>query len=58
MVIKSIVKYLKKNGVEIFTRKTVVDINPREKKIKTKDGKEYGYEYLIIGVGRGGSKWL
>ncbi|HDD36443.1 MAG TPA: NAD(P)/FAD-dependent oxidoreductase [Archaeoglobus veneficus] len=57
-VIKSIVKYLKKNGVEIFTRKTVVDINPKEKKIKTKDGKEYEYEYLIIGVGRGGSKWL
>ncbi|RLI77674.1 NAD(P)/FAD-dependent oxidoreductase [Archaeoglobales archaeon] len=57
-VIKSIVKHLKKNGIEIFTRKTVVDINPNEKKIKTKDGKEYEYGQLIIGVGRGGSEWL
>ena len=57
-VIRSIVRYLKKNGIEIFTRKTVVDISPKEKKIKTKDGKEFEYEQLIIGVGRGGSKWL
>ncbi len=57
-VIKSIERYLKDNGVKIYTRKTVVDINPKEKKITLHDGKQFEYDYLIIGVGRGGSEWL
>jgi uncharacterized FAD-dependent dehydrogenase len=57
-VIKSIEDYITGNGVTIYTNTTVVDMNPREKKVKTADGKEYEYDYLIIGVGRGGSAWL
>lgn len=57
-VIKSIEDYITGNGVTIYTNTVVVDINPREKKIKTADGKEFGYDYLIIGVGRGGAAWL
>ncbi|AGK60339.1 putative FAD-dependent dehydrogenase [Archaeoglobus sulfaticallidus PM70-1] len=57
-VIKNIEDYLLGNGVKIFTNKTVVDINPNEKKIYTADGEEYEYDKLIIGVGRGGAKWL
>ncbi|WP_456328224.1 NAD(P)/FAD-dependent oxidoreductase [Archaeoglobus sp.] len=57
-VIKSIEKYLKENGVKIYTRKTVVDINPKEKVVTLKNGEKYAYDYLIIGVGRGGAEWL
>jgi len=57
-VIKSIEDYITGNGVTIYTNTAVVDINPKEKKIKTADGKEFGYDYLIIGVGRGGAAWL
>jgi len=57
-IIKSIENHLRKNGVEIFTEETVLDINPREKKIKTKSKKEYQYEFLIIAVGREGAKFL
>lgn len=57
-VIGSIQDYLTGNGVRIFTNTTVVDINPGEKKVVTEDGKEYFYDYLIIGVGRGGAEWL
>jgi len=57
-IIKSIENYLKEKGVEIFTQETVLDINPREKKIRTKKGKEYQYEHLILAAGREGSKFL
>jgi len=57
-VIKSIEDYLKKKKVSIFTRTTVVDIDPKNKKIKTEDGREFSYRYLILGVGRGGAAWL
>ncbi|AEA48010.1 NAD(P)/FAD-dependent oxidoreductase [Archaeoglobus veneficus] len=57
-VIKSIKDYLTGNGIEIFTNTTVVDINPEERRVVTADGKKYNYDYLIIGVGRGGSVWL
>ncbi len=57
-VIGSIQNYLSGNGIEMFTNTTVVDINPSEKKIITEKGEEYYYDYLIIGVGRGGSEWL
>ncbi len=57
-VIKSIENELKKKGVKIFTRKTVVDIDPSERKVRTSDGEEYGYEFLILAVGRSGASWL
>jgi hypothetical protein len=57
-VIKNIENYLKDNGVKIYTRTSVVDINPVEKRIKTSKGKEYEYDKLIIGVGRWGAEWL
>ncbi len=57
-VIKSIQDYLLKNGVEIHTDTLVVDINPKERYIVTSKGERYAYDYLIIGVGRGGSEWL
>ncbi|NOY11239.1 MAG: NAD(P)/FAD-dependent oxidoreductase [Archaeoglobi archaeon] len=57
-VIRSMQNYLTGNGIEIFTNTTVVDIKPDEKKVVTEDGKEYHYDYLIIGVGRGGAEWL
>jgi len=57
-VIKSIEDYITGNGVTIYTNTAVVDINPKEKKIKTADGREFSYDYLIIGVGRGGAAWL
>jgi len=57
-VVKSIDNYLRKKNVEIFTGQTVLDINPKEKKIKTKGGKEYQYNFLIIAVGRGGAEFL
>lgn len=57
-VIQSIEDYLTKKKVTIFTKTTVVDINPIEKKLKTDDGQEYYYEYLILGVGRWGASFL
>ncbi len=57
-VIKSIENELKKKGVKIFTRKTIVDIDPSERKVRTSDGEEYGYEFLILAVGRSGASWL
>ncbi len=57
-VIKSIEDYITGNGVTIYTNTAVVDINPKEKKIKIADGREFSYDYLIIGVGRGGAAWL
>lgn len=57
-VVKSIENKLKKDGVKIYTKKTVVDINPEEKVVETKKGERYGYDYLIIAVGRSGANWL
>ena len=57
-VIKSIDNCLRKKNVDIFTGKTVLDINPNKKKITTKEGKEYEYDFLIIAVGRGGAQFL
>ncbi|MCS7119327.1 MAG: NAD(P)/FAD-dependent oxidoreductase [Archaeoglobaceae archaeon] len=57
-VIKSIENELRRRGVEIRTETTVVDTNPDEKVIKTADGSEFGYENLIIAVGRSGANWL
>jgi len=57
-IFKSIEDYLKKNGVAIFTQESVLDINPREKKIKTSKKREFQYDYLIIGVGREGAEFL
>jgi hypothetical protein len=57
-VIKNIEEYLKQKGIEIFTEETVLDIDPKNKQIKTKKGKEFQYDYLIIGVGREGAKFL
>ena len=57
-VIRSIEGYLKEKGVKIYTRKTVVDINPGERVVRLKSGERFSYEYLVIGVGRGGAKWL
>ncbi|TDA27718.1 MAG: NAD(P)/FAD-dependent oxidoreductase [Archaeoglobi archaeon] len=57
-VIKSLEESLKKKGVKIFTQKTVVDINPKEKIVKTNDGDKFGYDKLIIAVGRSGADWL
>ena len=56
-VIKSIEDYLKKS-IDIYTSTTVVDIDPHRRTVTTDKGEEYGYDYLIIGVGRGGSEWL
>ena len=56
-VIKNIENYLKEKGVEIFTAEPVLDINLKEKKIKTKK-KEYQYDFLIIAVGREGAEFL
>lgn len=57
-VIKNIENYLKEKGVEIFTEETVLDINPQKKQIKTKKGREFQYDFLIIAVGREGAKFL
>ncbi len=57
-VIKSIQDYLIENGVEIFTNTTIADIKPDERKVVTTKGDAYYYDYLIIGVGRGGAEWL
>ena len=57
-VIKSIESDLREKGVEIFTGETVLDINPKEKKIKTESKKEYQYNFLIVAVGREGAKFL
>lgn len=57
-VVKSIEDKLKKDGVKIYTRKTVVDIDPKKKVVRTEKGEEFGYDYLIIAVGRSGANWL
>ncbi len=57
-VVKSIENKLKKSGVKIYTRRTVVDIDPERRVVRTEKGDEYGYEYLIIAVGRSGANWL
>jgi hypothetical protein len=56
-VVKNIENYLKESGVEIFTEEPVLDINSKERKIKTKK-KEYQYDFLIIAVGREGAEFL
>ncbi len=57
-VVKSIERKLKKSGVKIYTRKTVVDIDPERRVVRTDKGEEHAYEYLIIAVGRSGANWL
>ncbi len=57
-IIKSIQDYLLGSGVEIYTNTLVVDINPEKKVVRTSDGNEYAYRYLVLGVGRGGAEWL
>ncbi|MEM0214945.1 MAG: NAD(P)/FAD-dependent oxidoreductase [Archaeoglobaceae archaeon] len=57
-VIKSLEESLKKKGVEIYTERTVLDIDPKNKIVKTNKGEKFGYEKLIIAVGRSGSDWL
>ncbi len=57
-VIRSIEGYLRDSGVKIYTRKTVIDINPGERVVRLKSGERFSYDYLIIGVGRGGARWL
>ena len=57
-IIKNIVSYLKEKGVEIFTNETVLDINPEEKKIFTNKEREIFYEFLVLAVGREGTKFL
>ncbi len=57
-VIYSIENHLKRNGVEIFTKKTVVDINPKDKILTTSDGEICSYDYLVLAVGRSGANWL
>ncbi len=57
-VVKSMENELKKNGVKIYTRRTVVDIDPNNKKIKTDKGEEHEYDRLILAVGRSGASWL
>ncbi len=57
-IIKSIENYLREKDVEIFSQETVLDINPREKKIRTAKGKEYHYKTLVIAVGREGAEFL
>lgn len=57
-VIKNMEKDLKEKGVEIFSNETVEDINVKEKKIKTKSGKEYQYDCLVLAVGRQGTSLL
>lgn len=57
-IVKNIENSLTKKNVEIFTEETVLDINPREKKIRTNKGKECQYNFLIIATGRGGAKFL
>jgi uncharacterized FAD-dependent dehydrogenase len=57
-VVKSIEDKLKKEGVKIYTRKMVVDINPEKKVVRTDKGEEYEYEHLIVAVGRSGANWL
>ncbi|HDN73763.1 NAD(P)/FAD-dependent oxidoreductase [Archaeoglobales archaeon] len=57
-VVKSMENELKKRGVKIYTRRTVIDIDPENKKIRTDKGDEYNYDILILAVGRSGSSWL
>ena len=57
-VVKSIETKLKKSGVKIYTRRTVVDIDPERRVVRTDRGDEYEYSYLIIAVGRSGANWL
>lgn len=57
-IVKSIENYLKENGIDVFTEKIIIDINPDKKTITTKDGEQYQYEFLIIAVGRGGASFL
>lgn len=57
-VVRSIENKLKKNNVKIYTRRTVVDINPEKKVVLTDKDEEFSYEYLIIAVGRSGANWL
>ncbi|MFP3909535.1 MAG: NAD(P)/FAD-dependent oxidoreductase [Archaeoglobaceae archaeon] len=57
-VIKSMEDELKCHKINIFTKTTVTDIDPVEKTLITKDGRKFAYDYLIIGVGRGGATWL
>jgi len=57
-IIKNIEDSLKEKKLEIFSQETVLDIDPKEKKIKTKSQKEYQYDFLILAVGRQGAKFL
>jgi hypothetical protein len=57
-IVKNLENYLKQKGVEIFTEETVLDINPKKRQIRTKRGKTYQYDFLIIAVGREGANFL
>lgn len=57
-IIKNIENYLKANGARIYCQSEVNDIYPEKNKIKLSNKKEFYYEYLVIGVGREGAKWL
>ncbi|RLG14399.1 MAG: pyridine nucleotide-disulfide oxidoreductase [Candidatus Nanohalarchaeota archaeon] len=41
---------LEKNNIDVKVDE-VIEINPEEKKIKTRDNKEYGYEKIILATG-------
>lgn len=57
-VIQSIENKLREKGVEIYTQKTVVDIDPENKVITTSGGEKFRYDKLILAVGRSGADWL
>lgn len=60
-VLKSIYEELKKDGVELKFASEVVDFTESEGKvtgIKFADGTEIKAKYVVLSVGRPGSKWL
>lgn len=57
-VIKSVEDDLKEHNINIFTKTIVTEIDPLEKTLMTEDGRQFSYDYLVIGVGRGGANWL
>lgn len=57
-VMSELVKYLRDNGVDIFARQDVTDIDISEKLVSTAKGDTFKYDKLIIGIGRTGSEWL
>lgn len=57
-VIEGIERKLLEDDVDIHTKERVTDIDPIEKKIYTEKYEEFEYEYLVLAVGRIGSKDL